>query len=430
MYINPFLYQLCWGFLFPFIRFFLYFRLGKRKEDKLRLNERFGRGYKLPRPKGKLIWLHAVSLGESNAAINLVGNLKNLRPDWHFLITTNTITSAENIDKNCSKMPVIHAFQPLDHLTWVSNFLNYWKPDCALFLESDFWFNLITQTKKRQIPIIFASSQISKSSKSKWEKNPLLAKQLFSSPSLILAIDNEQKKRFEQLANIVKCNGGPEFLNFGSLKNSPLMNLPKSPYELALRNYANETKYKIILAASTHENEEVLIANAVSKIASSEKFLLIFAPRHLNRAEEIINRLGSMPRRSKGELPSSKHRYFLSDSMGEMRCLYNVADIIVLGGSFFKSGGHNPIEPALAGKAIICGKSIFKNKSDYSLLIKTGMIHQVKSNQTLRRTLEDILKPNNRMEKALMKGQKIAQEACMRPAKAAHYIISTIEQKP
>ena len=73
------------------------------------------------------------------------------------------------------------------------------------------------------------------------------------------------KKRFEQLANIEKCNGGPEFLNFGSLKNSPLMNLPKSPYELALRNYAKETKYKIILAASTHENEEVLIANAVSK---------------------------------------------------------------------------------------------------------------------------------------------------------------------
>ncbi len=152
MYINPFLYQLCWGFLFPFVRFFLYFRLGQKKEDKLRLNERFGRGYKLPRPKGKLIWLHAVSLGESNAALNLVEHLQSLRPNWHFLITTNTITSAENIEKNHSKMSVIHAFQPLDHLTWVSNFLDYWKPNCALFLESDFWFNLITQTKKKQIP--------------------------------------------------------------------------------------------------------------------------------------------------------------------------------------------------------------------------------------------------------------------------------------
>ena len=76
-----------------------------------------------------------------------------------------------------------------------------------------------------------------------------------------------------------------------------------------------KTKRKIILAASTHENEEVLIANAVSKIAGSEKFLLIFAPRHLKRAEEIINRLGSMPRRSKGELPIPKHLYFLSDTM-------------------------------------------------------------------------------------------------------------------
>ena len=92
--------------------------------------------------------------------------------------------------------------------------------------------------------------------------------------------------------------------------------------------------------------------------------------RNFERAEEIIKRLGSMPRRSKGELPISKHRYFLSDSMGEMRCLYNVADIIVLGGSFFKSGGHNPIEPALAGKAIICGKSIFNINMGKGVLSK------------------------------------------------------------
>ena len=122
-------------------------RINQKKEDKSRITERFGNGYKYSRPYRTLIWLHAVSLGESNAAINLVTHLKDMRCDWHYLITTNTITAADHIEKSCSAMPVTHIFQPLDHPQWVSRFLDYWKPDGAIFLESDFWFNLITKTK-------------------------------------------------------------------------------------------------------------------------------------------------------------------------------------------------------------------------------------------------------------------------------------------
>jgi 3-deoxy-D-manno-octulosonic-acid transferase len=105
-----------------------------------------------------------------------------------------------------------------------------------------------------------------------------------------------------------------------------------------------------------------------------------------------------------------------------------VADIIIIGGSFFHSGGHNPIEPALAGKPMICGKSIFNNEADYIDLIKAGIIRQIDSNETLDETLNEILQSDKAMLQAIIKGQEIAQEACMRPAKAAHYIVSTIEK--
>ncbi len=429
MKLNPFIYQLSWFLLTPFIHFYLYLRIWQKKEDKLRIKERFGQNYQTSRPKGKLIWLHAVSLGESNAAINLVTSLQKARQNWNFLITTNTLTAAEHIKKNCFNMPVIHVFQPLDHPAWVSRFMNYWQPDSALFLESDFWYNLITQPKKKPLPIIFASSQISQLAKARWEKNPALAKQIFSSPSLILTINDEQKEHFKQLTNIAAYGNRPKIIKIGSLKTKYPDNSSTSSYEKALKRYANDSKSIMILAASTHENEEELIANAILKTSISQHFLIIFAPRHPSRARKIIAQLGEMPRRSKGELPISNNPYFLSDSLGEMRSLYSVADIIILGGSFFQSGGHNPIEPALAGKQIICGRSIFKNKSDYEELINIGMIHQVLSNNTLNYTLQQTLSPTKAIKKALINGQKFAQEACMRPTKAAHYIISTIEQK-
>ena len=428
MYLNPFFYQLIWILLSPFIRFYLHIRIWQKKEDKHRIKERYGQNYQTPRPKGTLIWLHAVSLGESNVAINLVNSIHDARKNWSFLITTNTLSAAEHVRKNCAHLPVTNVFQPLDHPVWVSRFINYWRPNTALFLESDFWFNLITLSKKLPLPVIFASSQISQSAKSKWEKNPSLSKHIFSSPSLILTVDDEQKTRFKQLANMRAYDTQPKILKIGSLKNKYSTNTSKSSYEKDLKNYAKNSKNIIILAASTHENEEVLIANAILKASYLDQFLIIFAPRHPFRAEKIITQLGEMPRRSKGELPVFNNPYFLSDSIGEMRSLYNVADIIILGGSFFHSGGHNPIEAALAGKQIICGRSIFKNKSDYEELINVGMIRQVQSNETLNHALKQTLSPPETIRKALIKGQQIAQEACARPSKAAHYIISTIEQ--
>ena len=428
MHLSPFLYQTCWIILGPLIRLYLYMRIKQKKEDKYRIKERFGKGYRSVRPEGILIWLHAVSLGECKAAINLVMKLQDMRTDWHFLITTNTITAAEHIKKNCAFMPVTHAFQPLDHPKWVSYFLTYWKPDSAIFLESDFWFNMVTQTKKKQLPLIFASSQISESAKRRWEKNPLIARKLFSSPSLILATDNEQKMYFEQLAGFTEGNSKQKVIVTGSLKSRVSESTSDTAYEEALKEYAKQARCKIILAASTHEYEEDLIAKTVSRLSDVGQFLLIFAPRHPHRAAEIISQLGTMPRRSKGELPQPNNRYFLSDTLGEMTGLYNAADIIILGGSFFSSGGHNPIEPSLTGTPIICGKSIYKNKADYKVLLEAGIIRQVDSTQTLGKTIVETLQTTKALERAINKGQKIAQEACMRPVKASHYIISTIEK--
>ena len=464
MQITPFIYQSLWFLLMPFIQLYLMIRIRQQKEDKSRIQERFGRGYKSARPNGKLIWLHSVSLGESNAAINLITSLSEIRPDWHFLATTNTITAANHIEKNCASMPVTHVYQPLDHPFWVSRFLHYWHPDGAIFLESDFWFNLITLSKKSQIPVIFASSQISQTAKNRWTKNPSLAKKIFSSPSLILSIDSQQEEGFKKLMGLASNDHAPNkspnnspdnysdnspgnslgnspdnypgnshqdnqiFITLGSLKNRISENVINTDYENKLMEHASTFKRKIILAASTHEQEEELIAHSLKGLLDPVKHLLIFAPRHMHRTSEILNQLGWMPCRSKDELPEPALPYFMSDSLGEMTSLYNVSDVVICGGSFYNAGGHNPIEPALAGKPIICGESIFKNKADFIQLIEAGMIYQVRTPDMMRQVLAELLHLNSSQKDCVIKGQKIAQETCMRPLKAAHYIISTIEQ--
>ena len=135
----------------------LHSRAWRGREDKKRLKERYGH-YVQERPKGQLFWLHAVSVGESIAALTLATCLRERQPDLNILITTNTPTAARRIAEQGDRA-ILHSYQPLDHLQWVERFLDHWQPDYAVMLESDFWPNLICATAARDIPLCFASAQ-------------------------------------------------------------------------------------------------------------------------------------------------------------------------------------------------------------------------------------------------------------------------------
>ena len=166
------LYNLGWLFLRPMIPWLLARRTASGKEAKSRIAERYGDAGAAPLTPG-MIWLHAVSVGETVAALGLVEALAARQPAAYFLITTNTVTAASMVEAAAGRMQqnrLHHRFQPLDHPAFVDRFLTTYRPALAIFLESDFWPNLITRSAQRGIPVVFASSQMSDTAFARWQR--------------------------------------------------------------------------------------------------------------------------------------------------------------------------------------------------------------------------------------------------------------------
>jgi len=360
------------------------------KEEAGRLSERFGTGYRHNRPEGRLIWIHAVSVGEAVAARLLAGQIRAQTPDCNILITTNTVGSAQQLARLASTANgYIHAYQPLDVKDWVQKFLTYWRPNMAIFVESDFWPHLVTCTRDSGIDIYFASSQLSASAFARWKDQPALAHALFSSPKQIFCIDSHQKARFEALASGF---GNTDYATIISL--SITLKLPPPQLETDPVLTAGLTKAAagrmVILASSTHEGEETLIHSACKMLLDDNKALLIIAPRHPERASQIEAELGQMPCRSRHQLPSASDTMFICDSLGEMDSLYGLADVIILGASFVDKGGHNPLEAARASVPILTGRFNDKNRAEIEALAATKMLSQIDDMSALTHALAHI----------------------------------------
>ena len=378
--------------LSPLLRAFVYIRYLRGKEEAGRLSERFGSSYRQSRPDGRIIWIHAVSVGEAVAARLLAKQIRAQKKDCTILITTNTHSSAQQLARLASTdNSYIHAYQPLDVKGWVQNFLSYWQPDMAIFVESDFWPHLVCCTRDRGVDIYFASSQLSASAFARWRDQPMLAHTLFSAPKQIFCIDAEQKTQFEALASGF---GNAEHTTRISLSNT--LKLPPQQLETDLALTAGLAEAAsgrmVILASSTHEGEEVLIHSACKTLLDEKKALLIIAPRHPERGRQISATFGQPPYRSKQQMPAAGDDIFICDSMGEMDSLYAVSDVIILGASFVDRGGHNPLEAARASVPILTGRFNDKNRAEIEALSATDMLTQLDDMAALTQALEHLHK--------------------------------------
>lgn len=377
-------YHMMTALLSPVLQLYMQYRALKGKEKRNRLSERYGRGYRHPRAAGKMIWIHAVSVGEVVAARQLAERLQSQFPDSTILMSTNTLTAATLIEADTD---FLHVFQPLDTQKWVNNFLDYWRPDLAIFMESDFWPHLISCTAERKIPLIFASAQLSEKAFSNWVKQPELAAEIFAKPIHIFCVDDEQKKRFEHLSHSASAQARkPEITVSGSLKIAPEELQINAEFVSHIQAAAKGRM--IIAACSTHENEEIQILERCAPLLRDNKAFLIVAPRHPQRGPTLSQQLNCPSKRSASDLPSADENIYLCDSLGEMDSIYKAADIIVLGGSFVNKGGHNLLEPARALKPVLTGQYDEKNKADKQALSKAGIVQTL---QTLD-PLGDILK--------------------------------------
>ncbi len=353
----------------PLASMLLSYRLKRGKEDALRLPERRGETT-MARPAGPLVWMHSASVGELLTILPLIERIRSR--DFTVLVTSGTVTSAGLAEK---RLPpgVIHQFVPVDAPQFVTRFLDHWKPNLALFVESELWPNLILSISARDIPLIMLNGRLSERSFRRWRIFPRTVAALLRCFDLCLAQSADDAARYRGL-------GAPRISTTGNLK----LDAPAPPADevklTALR--ANIGARQVIAAASTHPGEETVVVDAHRRLKHSFPGLLtVIAPRHPERGPGIaeIARVAGLTAvlRSRGELPEPDTDIYVADTMGELGIVYRLAPIVFMGGSLVSHGGQNPIEAAKLGAALLHGPNVWNFGEIYAALDAAGGAEQV-----------------------------------------------------
>ena len=333
------------------------------KEEPQRRNERLGRP-SVPRPAGRLAWFHAASVGETTAILPLISQLAELRPGLSFLLTTGTVTSAHLAEQRMGPR-TIHQYAPLDAPEYVSGFLDHWRPDLAVLTESEIWPNLILESSRRRVPLVLINARMTKRSFRRWRRNLGVAHPLFSRFQLVLAQNEGLARRFTAL-------GAPSAIAAGNLK----IDAPPPPVDAVELERLRPALggRSLLIAASTHDGEDPIIADAHRALAQSVPNLCtIIAPRHPERggaiAEMLEGRGFKVARRSLGALPEPESDAYIADTIGELGMLYKLGPVAFIGGSLVDRGGQNPIEAVRQGAAVLVGPHWQNFGDTYSALI-------------------------------------------------------------
>lgn len=365
---------------YPLIAVCLAIRKAKGKEDLTRFPERMGYAGK-PRPDGRLIWIHGASVGETLSALPLINKLSELYPAVRIMVTSGTLTSADLMAKRLPEN-AFHQFVPVDTPAAVKRFVDYWKPDAALWIESEFWPNLLSEIAAHKIPLILINGRVSDRSFERWRKFPAFCRELQGLFTKSFGQTDEDARRLRVL-------GAKDAACVGNLKFAA-GDLPYDADEFAKleKQIANRPCW---IAASTHEGEEEQLA-FVQNALKTKNALMILAPRHPKRGDEIEKLLKpaglSVARRSRGEDIAPDTAVYLADTIGEMGLFYRLAQIAFVGGSLVAFGGQNIIEPARLGKAVVCGKYMMNFKEIVAKAVAAGALTVVEDKKELAQTLD------------------------------------------
>lgn len=367
-------------------------RLAEGREDPDRLAEREGIA-SLPRPDGRLIWFHAASVGESLSLLEVIRRLGEHDRALSFLVTTGTVSSAgilaARLPERCQ-----HQFVPLDVRPFVRRFLDHWRPDLAVWTESEFWPTLILEAEARGIPLILVNARISDRSARRWRWLPGAARRILSAFRAVQAQDDMTAAALRRLGM------PPERLAVTGMLKEGMPPLPCNEVE-RVRLTRKLGDRPLWAATSTHPGEEELVAAAQANAAQSVlRLMVILVPRHPERGDEIAAGLRdrglSVAQRSAGQDPQPETQVYLADTLGELGLWYRLAPVSFVGGSLVDKGGHNPFEPAALGSAIIHGPHVRNFADIYARLDAAGAARQVRDVATLTTAVTDLARPDRR----------------------------------
>ena len=353
------------------------------KEDGTRRHERFGLAGQ-PRPPGPLVWIHAASVGETVAALPLIERLAERGPA--LLLTTGTVTAAQVA---ASRLPpgAIHQFVPIDTPGAVDRFLDHWRPDLALFAESELWPTMLKALSRRSLPLAVINARMSERSFRAWRAFTPLARAVIGRADIFLAQTIADAERLKYL-------GAERVLVCGNLK----FDVPPPPgdEEAVARMRPEIDGRPVVVAASTHPGEESAILTAHIELArAGRRLITILAPRHPERGDALAAEIGAaglaLSRRSRGERIRSDTQIYLADTIGEMGLWYRLADIAFLGGSMVARGGQNPIEPAKLMVPVVHGVHVGNFRDVYDALSAAKAVQAVDDGAALAAVLKRLI---------------------------------------
>jgi len=350
----------------PLIRLYLNMRLKRGKEDPARFEERLGHA-SIPRPQGKVLWMHCASVGESLSVLALIDRILADHPGWSVLMTTGTVTSAKLMTERLPQ-GAVHQYVPVDRVSYVRRFLQHWRPDLALWVESEFWPNLVIETQAQDVPMIVLNGRMSEKSFKGWQKNSAMIERLLSAFTLVLAQSKKDGERFHTL-------GAKNVDTVGNLKFAAK---PLPVAEAALAELQNIVGTRPVwLAASTHNGEEAICGHVHTMLKTRHsRVLTIIAPRHPERGATVTAELQAqglnVARRASGDTISDKTDIYVADTLGELGLFYRLSRIVFMGKTLAGGGGQNPIEPSALSCALIFGKDMSNFQDISSTLIEAG----------------------------------------------------------
>ena len=376
-----FLYQLILTIFTIFLPIIFLYRVLKNKEDKKRFVEKFG--ITSQKKKGNiLIWFHCASVGEILSIIPLIKVYEKKKFIDQILITSTTLSSSK-IFKKFKFKKTIHQFYPLDYFFFTQKFLNYWKPNIAIFIESEIWPYMYNYLNKKNIPLILLNARLTEKTYKKWVKIKNISNSIFDKITITFP-QNKETINFLKKLNVNKIS------YLGNLKF--VENHNENQNNLNRKLKLEFSKKIVWVASSTHMNEEIFCAKAQLELKKKFKNIIcVIIPRHIHRVKEIIKDIKSLNLKvilhSENKKNLKNVDIYIVDTFGETNKFHKISSSVFLGGSIIKRGGQNPLEAARYGAEILHGPNTDNFKDIYSLLKKLKISKKISTYKQLATSL-------------------------------------------
>ena len=386
------IYQILFFFIFLISPLIIFFRILKKKDHKTRFLEKFTI-FSKKRKSGNLIWFHGSSVGEILSVIPLIEKYEKDKSINQILVTSTTLSSSKIIN-NFNFKKTIHQFYVLDLFFLTSRFINFWKPNIAIFIESEIWPSMFKQIHEKKIPLLLLNARLTKKTFINWNKFNNFSKSIFQ------LITKAYPQNYETI-NFLKKIGVKKIKFIGNLKFSENYSKKNDRINFKLKNQLKNKK--IWIASSTHYNEEIFCAKVHMQLKKKIKNLLtIIIPRHIDRVPEIISDLKKFNlnifKHTTKIKNLSKADIYLVDTFGETQKFFKLCASVFLGGSIIKRGGQNPLEPARYGAKIFHGPNIDNFKDVYKLLKSLKISKKIKTYNSLASSIRFKKRTNKAMK--------------------------------